>query len=179
MEFMNTPEASSEEDLSKYLNLEKKLKEEIPDLPYPTSLRWVIVEKNRKIPIGEIDFIDMFYNHGNEIFENLVEECQIAIMINQDFWNKGYATEAMLAVLDFLFMKLEIPWLIAYVKKENARSLASIEKFGFVRFNRGEFDCIVEYNYGLSRKRYLERREQKTGCHPENDSDLVIKPSRS
>jgi len=51
-------------------------------------------------------------------------------------WGKGFATEAVCAVLAYLFESLNSPAVVAYTRAENRRSIRVLQKAGF-RF-RGE-----------------------------------------
>ena len=81
--------------------------------------RWTVIRKEdqeilgwcglKKHPEG---FVDL----GYRIFE--------------EYWNKGYATEASLAALDFGFNKLGLQEIIGRVARENKGSIRVLEKVG-------------------------------------------------
>lgn len=57
---------------------------------------WLIELKDRKEPIGTISVSRKFIDHGT---------CEIGYCIGNSFWNNGYMTEAVQAVISFLFDK--------------------------------------------------------------------------
>ncbi|MER3494406.1 MAG: GNAT family N-acetyltransferase [Mastigocladus sp. ERB_26_2] len=52
------------------------------------------------------------------------------------FWGRGYATEATLAVLDHAFTDLGIKYIVADVDEPNDRSIRVLEKIGMSRTKR-------------------------------------------
>ena len=65
-------------------------------------------------------------------FEESTSSCSFAYMLAQDFWGQGYGTEALRAVLDFLFREMEIERVDADHMAENAASGAVMRKAGMV-----------------------------------------------
>ena len=65
-------------------------------------------------------------------FEESTSSCSFAYMLAQDFWGQGYGTEALTAVLDFLFREMEIERVDADHMAENAASGAVMRKAGMV-----------------------------------------------
>ena len=61
--------------------------------------RWGIALRDTEELIGIIDLLG---------FDEEKNTCSFAYMIAQDFWGKGYGTEALKAVLDFAFTALEV-----------------------------------------------------------------------
>ena len=58
--------------------------------------------------------------------------CSFAYMLSRDFWGRGYGTEAVKAVLDFLFGKMEMERVEADHMAENVGSGAVMRKAGMV-----------------------------------------------
>ncbi|WP_053956025.1 GNAT family N-acetyltransferase [Inediibacterium massiliense] len=81
-----------------------------------------IILKERKAYIGwcGIGYLD-YDNSKTEIYYTLKSK----------YWGKGYATEAMKAIVNFTFKELKIRELVAVVKPENIDSIKVIEKLGF------------------------------------------------
>ncbi len=50
--------------------------------------------------------------------------------VRPQFWGRGYATEATLAVLDYAFADLGIKYIVADVDEPNDRSIRVLEKIG-------------------------------------------------
>ena len=58
-------------------------------------------------------------------------EAEIGYWLGEDFWGKGYMTEAALQVIHYAFEELHLTGLWASVYKENIASQRVIEKCGF------------------------------------------------
>ena len=61
------------------------------------TYRWCITDKQTGEVIGGIDVVKMFEN---------TECCEIGYVLSKRFWNKGIMTEALHAVLEYLFFKV-------------------------------------------------------------------------
>lgn len=81
----------------------------------------VSLKDNNKI-IGWDGFgaIDYFYT-DNEIY----------YLIGKEYWENGYATEAMTALIHYYFNKMGLKRIIALAKPENISSNRVIQKIGF------------------------------------------------
>ena len=79
------------------------------------------------IPIGSIGLL--LQGESNlPVSEN---EAEIGYWLGEDFWGKGYVTEATLRVLQYAFEELHLTQLWAGVYKENIASQRVLEKCGF------------------------------------------------
>ena len=58
-------------------------------------------------------------------------EAEIGYWLGEDFWSKGYMTEAALQVIHYTFEELSLTQLWASIYKENIASQRVIEKCGF------------------------------------------------
>ena len=65
-------------------------------------------------------------------FDESDSSCSFAYMLARNFWGKGYGTEALTAILDFLFTEMEIQRVEADHMAENAASGAVMRKAGMV-----------------------------------------------
>ena len=65
-------------------------------------------------------------------FEEETSTCSFAYMLGKEFWGKGYGTEALNAVMDFLFNKMEMERVEADHMAENIGSGAVMRKVGMV-----------------------------------------------
>ncbi len=64
--------------------------------------------------------------------DNINRSCHIPILIgDKTEWNKGYATEARMMVLKFVFEERNIERVFAYVLEDNNASLKMHEKCGY------------------------------------------------
>lgn len=107
-------------------------------------LQFVIIEKTNNLLIGDIGI--SFTNHNNK-------QAEIGCTLNKDFQGNGYATEAMRAMVELLFVKLNKHRVIASVDPRNTASIRLIERLGFRKeahfkesyFLRGEWVDDVIY----------------------------------
>jgi RimJ/RimL family protein N-acetyltransferase len=66
---------------------------------------------------------------------------EIGWRLAQEYWGKGYATEAAQAALQFAFSKLELPEVVAYTPVQNWRSRRVMERLGMRHDPRDDFDA--------------------------------------
>lgn len=64
----------------------------------------------------------------------------IGYKFDKDFWHKGYAREALRAVIEEIFSEIKLHRLIAYVMEDNEPSIKLLEAVGF------ELEGICERN---------------------------------
>lgn len=65
---------------------------------------------------------------------------EIGWRLAAEHWNRGYASEAALAVLEFAFETLELSEVVSFTSAGNAASRKVMEKIGMVRDVAGDFD---------------------------------------
>ncbi len=65
-------------------------------------------------------------------FDEAAESCSFAYMLAEEFWGRGYGTEALKAVMDFAFREMELKSVQADHFAENAASGAVMRKAGMV-----------------------------------------------
>ncbi|MGD6957389.1 GNAT family N-acetyltransferase [Rossellomorea aquimaris] len=107
--------------------------------------------------IGEIDLYDFDQSTGN---------CEVSYSLGYDWWNKGYGTEALQAVVEFAFIHMNAHKLTAAHNTDNPASGRIMEKAGMkqegiirhmIRNSKGQYkDCAV---YGLLQEEYIVQRE--------------------
>lgn len=83
--------------------------------------RWVIISEENQNFIGIINIEK----------SPLLQSYCVGYKIIKEEWNKGFATEALDAVVDFAFKKTSIAYLQATVHSENIASLSVLKKKGF------------------------------------------------
>ena len=71
-----------------------------------------------------IKFVDEHVENGNTNFYDY------GYRLNEKFWNKGYATEASIAWLDYGFNQMNIDKMNAYTHQDNGASNRVLEKVG-------------------------------------------------
>src|SRR5690606_11566056 len=72
-----------------------------------------------------IKFVNDFEENGNTNFYDY------GYRLNEKFWNKGFATEASIAWLDYGFNQMNIEKMHAYTHAENGASNHVLQKVGF------------------------------------------------
>lgn len=89
--------------------------------PNPNFYQWAIVVKELNQPIGSISVVNS--SEGNE-------HCEIGYCIGRAFWNKGYTTEALKCVMNFLFHEVGYERIEAQYQKDNLGSGMVMKKAG-------------------------------------------------
>ena len=94
---------------------------------------WAIVLPEDDSVIGRIDLLR---------FEEEESRCCFAYMIGKEFWGQGYGTEALAAVLQFAFDKMQIEEVVADHMSENSASGAVMRKVGmhFVQKHTAKYE---------------------------------------
>lgn len=82
---------------------------------------WAIVEKASNIVIGKIAIDDSYLR--------LLQTCEVGYMIGSKWWGKGYATEALTAVINYLFEE-DVYLIEAKHSSQNAASGRVLAKAG-------------------------------------------------
>ncbi|WP_286675949.1 GNAT family N-acetyltransferase [Rossellomorea vietnamensis] len=105
-----------------------------------------------------IGAIDLFH------FDPMTENCEVGYTIGYDWWNKGYGTEALSAVIEFGFKTMNIHKISAAHNTDNPASGKIMSKVGMqkegtfkhmIRNAKNQYkDCAV---YGLLQEDYINR----------------------
>ena len=109
---------------------------------YPSS--WVVVLKSSGTVIGTIGFI--WYSEENR-------SAELGYSFSREYWNHGYATQALQAVIDAVFRSLPVNRLEAQHDVRNPASGRVMEKCGLRRegilrdriVNKGEYVNVALY----------------------------------
>lgn len=88
------------------------------------QLRLMIVRQTDGAVVGTIDLTDYQPMHGRG---------EVGIAIQTSYQGNGYAHEALILLMDYLFGFLHLHQLTAHVLEQNDASLRLFEKCGFVR----------------------------------------------
>lgn len=114
----------------------EELKEHMIDLYRERAgFRWIITIKGEGRPIGSLGY----YKWAT----SAAYQAEMGYDLAREHWGKGIMTEAMDAVLDFGFEKMELNRIEVYVMPRNKRSIKMIKNLGFKR-------------EGLLRQRYFD-----------------------
>ncbi len=90
--------------------------------------------------------------------------CTVGIFLGKPFWNKGYGTDAMRTLVDFIFNEMSLNKIRLFVFEFNKRAVRSYEKSGFkvegiLRkqiFRNGKFYDV--YAMGILRREWQEKK---------------------
>jgi [ribosomal protein S5]-alanine N-acetyltransferase len=118
---------------------------------------WAIELKETGELIGEIDLYD---------FDSATENCEVSYSLGHRWWNQGYGTEALKAVVEFGFKTMNIHKISAAHNTDNPASGKIMRKVGMVqegvirhmiRNSKNEYkDCAV---YGILQEDYLKHQD--------------------
>ena len=84
--------------------------------------QFVIINNESQKIIGDI---------GIHFFDNENKQVEIGCTLHNKYHDKGYATEALSCVIDFLFTKLKKHRIIASIDPKNTSAIQLVERIGF------------------------------------------------
>jgi RimJ/RimL family protein N-acetyltransferase len=87
-----------------------------------TWFQFIIIEKKTYKIVGDM---------GLHFFDTENRQVEIGCTLNKEFQNKGYATESIKIIIDYLFEKLNKHRIIASIDPDNKRSIQLVERIGF------------------------------------------------
>ena len=87
-----------------------------------TWFQFVIMEKETQKIIGDI---------GIHFFDRDNKQTEIGCTLNKNYQNKGYATESIKRVIDYLFNELKKHRIITSIDPDNKNSIRLVERIGF------------------------------------------------
>ncbi|MGD6964475.1 GNAT family N-acetyltransferase [Fictibacillus phosphorivorans] len=118
---------------------------------------WAIERKADGELIGEIDLYDFNETTGN---------CEVSYSIGYEWWNKGYGTEALRAIVEFGFRHMNIHKITAAHNTDNPASGKVMAKVGMeqegtirhmIRNAKGQYkDCAI---YGIIHEDYFKKHK--------------------
>lgn len=89
-----------------------------------SNSRKYIIETSDGTPIGQIDYYDLDWQNRS---------AWVSIMIGEpEYWSGGYGTDAMRALLGYLFRQLDLQRVALTAHESNVRAQRSYAKNGFV-----------------------------------------------
>jgi len=107
------------------------------------EITWGITEKKSAKLIGIACIGD---------FDEYNSRCVIGYYLNKSFWNRGYMTQTVMEIVNFIFNKTSLNRIEAFITTGNDSSVRMLEKAGFTKegitrqrdFIKGEFvDSVV------------------------------------
>ena len=87
-----------------------------------TWFQFVFIEKESKKIVGDL---------GIHFFDNENKQVEVGCTVKKDFQNKGYATETVKRVIDYLFNELSKHRIITSIDPDNKNSIRLVERIGF------------------------------------------------
>lgn len=88
----------------------------------------------------------------------------INYLLNENYWNNGYMTEAVKCMVSYAFEELNVDLLSAFTTPQNARSKSVLEKSGFIyeltinngykRYDNEIFDSVI---YSIFKEDYCKK----------------------
>lgn len=135
----------------------KKIEELVASLEDENILEFIIYEKNLN-PVGNIVF-DRFNKELNSL--------EVAINMHPDSWGLGYAKEAIVEIMRYIFANLNIDNIVYAYALENKKSMRVAEKLGFEPVRRYiEFYKKIKKNVKseeciMSKERFYELYGEK------------------
>ncbi len=97
-----------------------------PSLEDPLNLVWIIRKDGRAIGLFDLYF-------GAEYSQTADNVCRVGYFVSHREHRKGYATEALAAVADWVFSETAATRIEAGVTLRNTASFRVLERVGFVR----------------------------------------------
>ena len=152
-------------------------KKKLEQANFPNTYCWTIELKNTHEIIGQISVQDGPNKNREDIRD-------IGWFIDTPYQKKGYAYEAALEVLKYMFLEVEITSILTCVAKDNTASWKLMEKLGFQRLKTTHFvkytlleEKIEVYEYQLEKNIFLKEYFHKQELYiSENvDKDPYIK----
>ena len=122
------------------------------------TFRWGVVIKSTNTLIGTIDVASKdWLKYGT---------AEIGYCYGEEFWHKGYATEALKRVIKYLFDEADLDLIYATYMENNPNSgkvmkSAGMKYEGFVRERVVDHDGKRNnlHSYSITKKEYLENKE--------------------
>ncbi|MGR3205007.1 GNAT family N-acetyltransferase [Bacillus glycinifermentans] len=125
-----------------------------------TAKGYMILEKESEKPIGITSLMNIDAKNRNA-------ECMIDIG-EKDFWGKGYGSEALILLLNYAFLEMNLHRVYLRVFSFNKKAIRLYEKLGFSHegtsrealFREGVWHDIV--HMGLLQGEYFKQREKSS-----------------
>ena len=93
--------------------------------PFPTSQRFAIDTLDGKY-IGNCSYYNVKETKG---------EAELGIMIgNRDYWNRGYGTDAVTTLVNYIFRQTKLNRIYLKTLKSNTRAQKCFQKCGFTQY---------------------------------------------
>jgi len=135
------------------ISFEAFLKEYRDQLRFPSPAR-------RTFAVETLDGVHI----GNCVYYNIDErgrQAEVGIMIgSREYWDKGYGTEAMCALVDQMFTRHNFKRLYLKTLEKNLRAQKSFQKCGFTPYGHMNREGYRFLLMELTRTRWQEKKGQ-------------------
>jgi len=129
-------------------------------MEYANEMRYPFVQ-NQRFAIETLDGKHI----GNCAYYGLDEansETEVGIMLgDREYWSKGYGTDALMALVDFVFDKTKLKRVHLKTLDWNIRAQRSFMKCGFVPFHRETRDEYCFLLMEMSRENWAKLRKER------------------
>lgn len=110
-----------------------------------TGIRWGITLKEEGQVIGSCGFLNRVAKH---------RRMEIGTELSRDYWHQGIASEALQAVIRYVFNNLEVQRMEALIEPANLASQKLFERHGFMKegllrsyeYTCGKYDDLYMYS---------------------------------
>lgn len=109
----------------------------------------ILKENNKMIGWAGIKFVTDIENNQTNFYD-------LGYRLQEEYWGKGYASEATKAWLDYFFQTMRLPLLVANVNVDNFGSNKIVKKFGFQFKETFYYEDIHCNWYELKKEDYLK-----------------------
>ena len=141
------------ENVDETVSIYEKWIEEYKD---DKTFRWIVELKDTQDLIGTIDVSKRLITHGS---------CEIGYCYSDKYWNNGYATEALKAVIKYLFEECEADLVNAEFMENNPASGKVMEKSG-MKFEGRLRSRVIDKNnkrndllsYSITKDEYFKNK---------------------
>lgn len=111
---------------------------------------------------------------GIQPFEPIPDKMEIFYGLSPKFWNRGYITEAVQAILNYGFESIGLDEIVAGVKPENIASINVLEKIGFryqhtiSQVPEGSEFYLGERYYSITKESFEKKNSYTKAAQPDN-----------
>lgn len=131
----------------------------------PDIFRWSIFLKDTGECIGRVSCHEA-HDEDSSIIDPSIRG--VGWLIDPAFQGKGYATEAAIAMIDYMFTQVDINEIRTGAAIVNPASWMIMEKLGFVRQDKTKMvqytflnEPVEDYSYILTKEQWLSLKNQK------------------
>ena len=98
------------------------------------NYNWCIIDKETNEPVGNIETVKRFDQDYR---------CEVGYCLSRKLWNKGYMTEALKKVLEFLFDEGYYKIILRHIT-QNVASGRVMQKAGMTYAGKAPYDCYIK-----------------------------------